>query len=294
MLGAVVVAYLLVVRGGGLVLPRWQKQELRPILRGSLPFAVMTLVYGLNEKIDMVMVERLYSSTEASLYAGAYRWVDAVMMYVWTVLPIFFAKFAANRDNPDEQRELHAFGQVIVAVPIIFVSSVVFFHGHRLFWFLTNSTPAELATMSLDLRILFISVIVHGVAAIYSTLLTSTGREKQASVVVAISIALNVILNFIFIPRFGSVAAAWNTVFCAVFMSAGYVFVIERSGRYTIRYGQFFRLLILVLLSGGIHYLLSLTGWHWLLASAVSGLGMLVLLPALRLIDLKKLRKSDA
>ncbi len=44
-------------------------------------FAFITLLYGLNERIDMVMLERLASPAEASYYAGAYRWVDAVMMY---------------------------------------------------------------------------------------------------------------------------------------------------------------------------------------------------------------------
>ena len=91
-------------------------------LRASLPFALMTLLYGVNERIDMVMLERLASPTEAGYYAGAYRWVDAVMMYAWTVLPLFFAKLcqACPRDAA-AQRQLLWFGQRVLTLPLLFI-----------------------------------------------------------------------------------------------------------------------------------------------------------------------------
>ena len=96
-----VLLYGLMTRFFGRVKYRWRGPVARTALRASLPFALMTLLYGVNERIDMVMLERLASPTEAGYYAGAYRWVDAVMMYAWTVLPLFFAKFASvPRDVP--------------------------------------------------------------------------------------------------------------------------------------------------------------------------------------------------
>ncbi|RYZ94476.1 MAG: hypothetical protein EOO68_20185 [Moraxellaceae bacterium] len=287
----VLIAYLLVVKRAGWLKPGFQKARVMPLLRGSLPFAVMTLVYGLNEKIDMVLLERLYSASEAGLYAASYRWVDAVMMYVWTVLPIFFAKFAGLQNQKTEQRELMAFGQVIVAVPIVFICFVVFFHGGNLFWFLTRSTPAEIALMTRNLQILFAAVLLHGVAAIYSTLLTATGREKQVSWVVGAGIALNIGLNLVFIPTFGSEAAAWSTVASAVFMSAGYIILLVKSGAYSVPYGIALRLLVFIFISGVVHYLLGLAPLHWILASAASGVLMLALVPLLGLVNVRTLLK---
>jgi O-antigen/teichoic acid export membrane protein len=81
--------YYLITRLYGKLRIQFRREKLKELLKDSLPFAMITLVYGINERIDIVMLERLSSATEAGLYAGPYRWVDAVMMYMWTVLPIF-------------------------------------------------------------------------------------------------------------------------------------------------------------------------------------------------------------
>ncbi len=112
-----VLLYGLMTHFFGRVRYRWKVPVARTALRASLPFALMTLLYGVNERIDMVMLERLASPTEAGYYAGAYRWVDAVMMYAWTVLPLFFAKFASVPRDALAQRQLLWFGQRVLSLP---------------------------------------------------------------------------------------------------------------------------------------------------------------------------------
>ncbi|WP_426060226.1 polysaccharide biosynthesis C-terminal domain-containing protein [Hymenobacter sp. B1770] len=251
-----VVLYGLMTRLFGRIKYRWQGPVARKALRSSLPFAMMTLLYGMNERIDMVMLERLASPTEAGYYAGAYRWVDAVMMYAWTVLPLFFAKFASvSRDAP-AQRQLLWFGQRVLTLPLLFVVAFVLFRGEVLFWQFSHSTPTEIARMTLCLKILFVNVLVHAFFAIYSTLLTSTMHERAVSWLVAGSIALNVGLNLFFLPRYGAVAASLDTLLCAVAVSVGYlVLVARRTG-----VGVPFRLLAKLLLAFGL-----LCGtWHML------------------------------
>src|SRR5690606_1576861 len=112
--------YFLITRLYGKLRIKLNRRHLKELLRESLPFALITLVYGINERVDIVMLERLSSAKEAGLYAGPYRWVDAVMMYLWTILPIFFAKFALTVKDKTEQEKLLNFGQVVVSIPIIF------------------------------------------------------------------------------------------------------------------------------------------------------------------------------
>ena len=207
---------------------RWHGPTAGRALRASLPFALMALLYGVNERIDMVMLERLASPTEAGYYAGAYRWVDAVMMYAWTVLPLFFARFAGVARDAAAQRQLLWFGQRVVALPLLFVVAFVLFRGENLFWQFRHSAPAEVARMTLAAQILFVNVLVHAFFAIYSTLLTSTGHERAVSGLVAGSIVLNVGLNLVFLPRYGALAAAVDTLVCAVAVSGGYLVLLGR------------------------------------------------------------------
>ena len=223
-----VLLYALMTRLFGRIRYRWRWAQARNALAASLPFALMTLLYGVNERVDMVMLERLASPTEAGYYAGAYRWVDAVMMYAWTVLPLFFAKFASVPRDAAAQRALLWFGQRVVTLPLLFVVAFVLFRGEVLFWQFGHSTAPELARMTLCLKILFLNVLVHAFFAIYSTLLTSTAHERPVSWAVAASIGLNLGLNLLLLPRYGAVAAAANTLVCAVLVSGVYLVLVRR------------------------------------------------------------------
>ncbi|GAA4380392.1 oligosaccharide flippase family protein [Hymenobacter koreensis] len=267
-----VLLYALVARLFGRVPWRPNRQQAREVLRGGLPFALITLLYGLNERVDMVMLERLASAQEAGYYAGAYRWVDAVMMFLWTVLPLFFAKFAHAHQSKEEQRELLWFGQRVTAVPLLLFCAFVLFRGEVLFWQFSNSSPAELARMTLCLKILFVNVLVHGFFVIYSTLLTSTSYERHVSWLVALSIALNVGLNLLLLPRYGAVAGAVNTLVCAVFVSGGYVWLVQNRAGVAVPWAMLARLaLTFGLLCAAWYGLQTQLNLHWLAESVVAG-----------------------
>ncbi|TGE08488.1 oligosaccharide flippase family protein [Hymenobacter fodinae] len=290
-----VLLYGLMTRLFGRVRYSWQWGQARTVLRETVPFAIITLLYGVNERVDMVMLERLASPTEAGYYAGAYRWVDAVMMYIWTILPLFFAKFAGAVHSRDEQRDLLWFGQRVVTLPMLLVCAFVLFRGEVLFWQFKHSSVAEVARMTWCLKILFVNVLVHSFFALYASLLNSTRFVNTVSWLVAASVALNVGLNVVFLPRFGAVAAAWNTLFCAVFVSGCYVWLVQRRAEVAVPWKIMAKL-------GGIFGLLC-AGWYamqtylqlpWLVEAIGAGVLFVALVLSLRLVrpaELKQLRQ---
>jgi O-antigen/teichoic acid export membrane protein len=289
-------AVLLAFAGGLLVVRKYlgplryhvSWRQVRQVVRGSFPFALILLFYGLNEKIDMVMLERLSSKKETGIYAAAYRWVDAVMMYLWTVLPLFFAKFAASTDR-DAQGQLVRLAQVLVGVPIIFVAVFVFYYGPLLFWQFENSSAAEISRMQANAGVLFAHVLVQGFFALYSTLLTASHYEKQVSGLVMASVILNVMLNSIFIPHYGSLAAACNTLVCSVLVSAGYLYLVKVKAKVPIPIDLLLRLFAAAGLLAGVFFLLQYLplAWYWIMGLA--GLAYIGILWGLRLITRKDL-----
>jgi O-antigen/teichoic acid export membrane protein len=270
-----------------------RRDQVQSVLRASLPLALITLVYGLNERIDMLMLERLVSAREAGYYAAAYRWGDTVMMYLWTVLPLFFAKFAHASARPDEQRDVLWFGQRVVTVPMLLVCAFVLFRGEVLFWQFQRSTAPEITRMTLCLKILFASVLVHAFFAIYSTLLTSTNQERLVSWLVVASTGLNVGLNLLLLPKLGAVAGAVNTLVCAVFVSVGYVWLVQRRAGIPVPWGWIGRLsLAFGLLCAVWHGLQTLLRLHWLPESMLAGAaftGILFLTHTVRMSELRAL-----
>ena len=266
-----VIFYLAITRLYGWLRPRLEWPLIRKMLRMSLPFAIVTVLYSVHDKVDQVMLERLYSKEETGLYVGAYRWLDAFMMYLWTVLPIFFARFAFFiHDNREKERLLH-FGQVICALPMIFASVWVFFYGEHLLFLFTGSTPAQMDTMLGCLKVLFVAALINSFFSIFSTLLTSTGYERVINRIAGVSILLNIALNFVFIPRYGAVASAWTTVLSYLFMDLAYLIYVERRLAIRVPYGQMLRLAVAAGLLGCVFWGMGYTGWPWYAVSVVAG-----------------------
>jgi O-antigen/teichoic acid export membrane protein len=262
----------------------WMRMRLEPassleLVRLSFPFALITILYSVNDKVDQVLLERLIGGDagkhQTGLYGGAYRWVDTVMMYLWTVLPIFFAKFAHHVHDEKALGRLLAFGQPIAAIPMFFAGFFGLIYGEKLLFQFTHSTPEELATMTLCLKILFVAVIVNGVFAIYSTLLTSTNHERFVSWMIGVSILLNVTLNCIFIPRFGALAAACNTVVSFCFLSVSYIWFIHYRLPIAFPWKMLVKLLGVGALFGLGFWGMSRTTMPWWLVSGLSGLLLL-------------------
>lgn len=288
---SMVILYLLLLRLIGFIPPAWNGRTARQLLKNSFPFAVITVLYSVNDKVDQVMLERLLGPAEGphetGLYAGAYRWVDAFMMYLWTVLPIFFAKFAHLIGDQKSLGKYLAFGQPIAALPMIFAGGFVMLYGDKLLWLFKNSNPEELATMLACLQILFIAVVVNGFFAIYSTLLTSTNHERFVSWMIFVSIIMNVSLNFVFIPQYGAVASAWTTLASFSFLSLSYLYYIQFRLPVRIPYLQLVRLLAIGAIFGLGYWSLAQTALPWYLVTALAGALLAGLAFAFRTINLR-------
>lgn len=287
---ALIVLYFAMIRLFGRIAPKFNRSQALSLLKQSFPFAVITVLYSINDKVDQVMLERLYinGDTETGLYAGAYRWVDAFMMYLWTVLPIFFAKFAANLSNARAQTRLLNFGQGIAALPMIFASIFVFFYGEKLLWLFKDSSTAELLVMETCMKILFIAVLINGFFAIYSTLLTSTGHERFVSWMIGISIAMNISLNFIFIPEYGAIASAWTTLVSFGFLSLTYIWYITFRLPVKLPFLTLGKLFLLAAACTGSFLALDQAALPWWIVSGISGLVLLILTYFAGIIKLKQ------
>lgn len=219
--------YLIIVRRRGPLVPQAAPAQQSAMLRRSLPFALMVILYALHDKIDQVMLERMAGSLPNGLYAGAYRWLDAFSMYLWTVLPLFFPRFAARGSDPAAQAALLRPGQVITALPMLFAGAFVWSYGGSLLFLYRQSSAEELAIMVECLRALFVAAALNGVFAIFSTVLTASGHERAVNRIIAGSIAANILLNALLIPHFGAAGAAWATVASYALLDlayAGYLF----------------------------------------------------------------------
>ncbi len=268
----------------GDVTPKWEGKRINWLLQKSFPFAIIAFLYSIHERIDLVILERISGENASGLYTGAYRLLDAVMMYLWTILPAFFARFAFYRKDPARQQKVFELGHTIAFLPMAFVSLFVFFYGDKLLFLFTNSTRIELDTMTMTMKILFIAVFIQGLSALYSTLLTSTGYERQTAIMVTGSIILNIVLNLLFIPRYGVYAAAWSTVLCHTLLFVLYAWYIAKRTNVSLPWDLLMKLGLITIGMALVFGLSTFYSFHWIIISALALIAGIIPVLVLRLL----------
>lgn len=288
----VLIFYGLLTRLYGWLRPRFRWKLVRGLIRLSLPFAAMTMLSSIHDKVDQVMLERLAGDLPTGLYAAAYRWLDAFSMYLWIVLPIFFARFAFLMHDRQQQQRLFHLGQLITGLPLTFICVFGFFFGEKLLFLYDRSTPEELSIILSCLQALFVALLINGNLAVFGTLLTATGHERFVNWLMGFSIALNVLLNFLLIPSYGAVACAWSTVGSFILMGVGYVGYVHLRLAVAVPW----RPLTLQLLAGGLlmgcFWALDAAELPWWATTLLAGGFYTALVFGLRLIRVSELREG--
>lgn len=272
--------------------PRLQGPKLKKLLRQSLPFALITIFYSLHERIDQVMLERMRTDGEtvAGIYAAAYRWLDLFMMYLWIVLPMFFAKLSYHKTSLRDKNNLINTGVSITALPLILISGFGIFYGEKLFILFSNSSEQEIYLMTECIKVLFYCLILHGFCAILSTYLTSNGYTTFINVTMAVGILINVGLNIYYIPEYGALAAAWTTLISTSISCLAYIIFIHFFTPLKLPLLNWLKLIIVASL-----YIVGLWFFknqniHWLITSCITGTTSICTAYFFRLINFKKLQ----
>ncbi|MCS7188977.1 MAG: oligosaccharide flippase family protein [Bacteroidia bacterium] len=208
-------------------IPRWERntQVLWQVFRHMTPFALLSYASAVNERLNQILLERWLGAYENGLYCGAYRWFSAAMMYLWIVMPLFFARFAqlGPQRSPELPRTF-VWGHLVAALPLILVGGI-FIGEPKLFLVLfTHSTPQEIDQMSQILQVMSVPLMINGIFIIYSTYLTALGYEWVAFWWVVGSALLNGITCLLSLPALKGVGATLGLAASYLLQGIGFTF----------------------------------------------------------------------
>lgn len=179
------------------------------VLRSSMIIGMTGLFVSIINRADFIMLERMTDLTQVGLYSAAYRltnfWDAFPLMFMSTVYPLM-SSYAA--ENPDRLRNLYQkslLSLTSVALPLgIAVTALAPI-------IVTIVFGAAYKSAALGLQVLIWSKVFIYLAISGGNLLISIGREKVNLSILASASLINIALNFMWIPQFGFVGAAFST-----------------------------------------------------------------------------------
>jgi len=206
-----VAAFILVLTKTKFFRPRFDKMFFFRIVRESFPFAVLTFLMALYYRVDSVMLERMLpdGARQVGIYAQAFRLLDAFVMYAYLFSVILLPLFSRMIKEDKPVTELVKFAFLLMMIPILILGITTIIYRYPVMHFLYLS-HAEASSDVLGL--LMVALIFASSGYLFGTLLTARGDIKQLSWLAAGGFLLNILLNFILIPRFQTIGAAWASL----------------------------------------------------------------------------------
>jgi len=240
LISVLVAVFLVFIRIG---LPRlhWGKSFNLVILRKSFPYALLILLMMMYTRVDAMMIERLhiYGNKQVGIYAQGFRMLDASFMFVMLFCNLLLPMFARLiQERKSVVPLLDTASKLLVAFTSVMSLTCFAFAYFILDLIYVHDVILVVPTFQL----LMLSFIPTSIVLVYGTLLTANGNLKRLNILSFIGLLMNIVLNFIFIPKHGAFGAAVATLstqsliaiiyFVSVWKQFEFQFSWKESARY--------------------------------------------------------------
>lgn len=284
----VIITLLLLSRKATFSRLSWNKLFFLMILKQSYPFAILFLLMTFYNRIDSVMIERLLpnGSQEAGIYAQAYRLLDAANMIAFLFAGLLLPMFAHMLKKKENIRDLLRLAYSLLAVPAVMLASIAISFRKEIMDLLYKEHVAESSTVFAILMCCFFAI---STTYIYGTLLTANGNLRQLNVMAMAGMVLNIVLNFILIPRYfakGAAIASLTTQFITAFIQ---VLLCYRIFKLEPNINLILRFLIFTIATLSLTFMVGTSGIEWKTGVLISiGIGLSISF-ILKLISIKSM-----
>lgn len=197
-------------------------------LRLAYPFALSGVFWILYYQVDLVMLKGIAPLGEAGFYSAAYKVMEIFSALPRVIFGVTFTKFARSYATAPERlpEEIYKAIRLLLAVvlPILVAAGILettlvkIIYGEA---FIPAAKPLAILLPSLGIK-MFGSLAEH--------FLQTTGREKYLPPLLFSATVINVVCNFVLIPRLGGVGAAIATLVSEIMVCAIGLTLMYRSG----------------------------------------------------------------
>jgi len=258
------------------------------VIRQSWPYALLAILMVAYTRVDVIMLGNMikpqdFGHKAVSIYANGFRLFDATyqfaLLFAVLLLPMFSKMIK-------EKSDIH--GLTLLSSLLLFVPTIALAIGSQVYRvdIMDLLYDKNVGESSQFFGILMFSFLGMAGTIIYGTLLTANGSLKILNITSAIALAVNILLNYLLIPKYQAFGAAIACLATQGFAGFSQYVVAAVKFKFGLDKGLIVRLIVyiagVILLALGAHHL-EVTWW-------ISFIGMLavamILAMVLKLINL--------
>ena len=265
----------------------------RSLLKESLPLALAIVFTMIYFKIDTIMLSLMRAPVDVGIYSLAYKFLESLLffpaMFVGLIMPLMskYAFSAREKFKKITQQTLDVL--LIFAIPLVIGT---FFLSQQIV-ILIAGKDFILSAGVLNILIIAAGIIFLGV--LFSNMIISLEEQKKLTYIYGAGAILNLVANFIFIPRYSYYGAAGTTLLTELIVTVLMVVVLYQTLKTIPSFNAIFKYILAGLVMAGLLYLLS--GWNLFILIILAILvyfGFLWVIGGFSIRDILALIKKDA
>lgn len=186
----------------------------------GLFYAIAMLVIQLNYRIDIILLDSLSEKNEIGFYAVGVSVAEKLWQLPFAIGVVLLSRSAHSKDLKlitDEVAKM-----LRIALILVLISSLI------LYFIVPYIVPLiygqAFTKSSLIVQHILPGIIFFVIVRIISSSLAGMGKPLLIIWVFLPALILNIILNLVFIPAYGSIGAAWATNFS--YFSGGFMLLV--------------------------------------------------------------------
>jgi O-antigen/teichoic acid export membrane protein len=205
----------------------FDRSLVKPMLSAAFPLMLNGLLISIMFKSDVFLLQPFKGDNEVGLYNAAYKFVDALLIFPSAITMALFPLFSSYSANARENMtRAFAEGMRLLAIVGLPICGGMVFVAYDLIGLLGGESFLPGGAIALQILIWFLPFsYINGIT---QYVLIALNRQRYITVAVLITAACNIILNLIFIPFFGYIAASAMTIATEVILLIIYAIIMRR------------------------------------------------------------------
>lgn len=280
----------------------------KEIMKKSLPYGVALILSTIYFRMNSIFISLMRGQEEVGIYAVAMRMLEQL-----TIVPLYFMNSVlpvltkAIKENTDRYKKIISYsfdflaslsvplvvGGVLLAYPIIFIVSSPEY---------LSRLPEGFYGSDIAFQILVVALLFQFLNILSNFILIALNKQAKLLYINGGVVIIDIILNLIFIPKYGFQGACVTAVFSELFILVASMATSRHYLKFSINFMNLFKIIISALVMGAIIKLLQpityqyLQNWNVLLLVAIGSVVYFAMLFVTKVIskDMLKLLKKEA
>ncbi len=198
---------------------------IKNLILSSFPLFISSIMIAIYYFADTIMLGILKNEHDVGIYSAANKIFLLLVVPFSIVVNVFLPSIAKSYRKIKGNLLIYYFCMVTIGLLLGFTT---YFYAKEIIFLVFGG---NFISSIFPLKILALNVILVGVNMSFGEPITVWGKQKQYLIAVSIGAVINIILNFIFIPKYSYYGAAFTTLLSelSVFIILSYIFFNTRE-----------------------------------------------------------------